>query len=590
MFQEYHLHYLNEENIYLFLLQVFILLFLAKGLGEIFRRFNQPSITAEILVGIILGPTLLGRFAPGVFEYIFPENALQQNMLETVGWFGILFFLLKTGLEMDFSSAWRQRGDALVISLIDVVIPIVIAFVGCLFLPSRYIADPDQRLLFCVFIATIMTISALPVTARILQDLRLYKTDLGFLIMCALSLNDIIGWLVFTLVLGFVTQESIDVGRVFVILFFTIVFTLVCLTGGRSFSNRVIHKIQEKKMPEPGSSLTFVSLAAILCGAITVKIGIHALFGFFIAGIMAGESQALSERTRNVISQMVHSIFVPLFFAMIGLKIDFFANFDWKLISFILFIGVAGRFVGAWVGVSFTKQSKANRMLISIAHTPGGEMQIVVGILGLEYGLITETVFVAIVFGAVMSSVVLGPWMSFALSRRKEVSIEEFFLRRGILEDLKATSRQEAVGELCDVVAEQANIPDGEKICRLVLDRESKLGTAIENGCAIPHARLEDLKKPVIAFGRSKSGVDWNSPDGKDTHFVFLILTPVDDNDAQLAILRAISMAIGKEEFRESMMRADDKAEIWQLLDDQFAGHKVVNRKKKSNRRESKKK
>jgi len=506
---------------------------------------------------------------------MFPADAMQQNMLETVGWFGILFFLLKTGLELDFSSAWRQKGDALVISMSDVILPMVIAFVPCMFLPDKYIGDEGQRFLFCLFIATIMTISALPATARVLQDLSLYKTDLGYLVMCVLSLNDIIGWLVFTIVLGLVTQADIQLTQFFGILFFTILFTVPSLAFGRRFANYVILKMRDKKMPEPGSSLTFVSLLGLLCGAITVKIGIHALFGFFIAGIMAGESQHLSAKTRNVISQMVHSIFIPLFFASIGLKIDFLANFDWFLVSFILVIGVSGRFLGAWVGVGLAKLPKSNRFLISFAHIPGGEMQIVVSILALEYGLITETVFVAIIFGAVFSSIILGPCMSFSLKKRKEVSIEEFFSRRAILTELKASTPSDAIRELSIAIAAQENMPDEDIIYNMVIERENRMGTAIEC-CAIPHANIVHLKKPVIAFGKSVSGIDWDSPDGSPTHFVFLILTPEEDSESQLSILRAISMAMSKDELRGALHEADSYGEIWKTLHDEIVSHKIV--------------
>ncbi len=115
--RQFAMHLINEQNIFLFLVQLFILLGLARGLGELFRRWKQPALTAEILVGIVLGPSILGRFFPSVHGVIFPPDPVQQNMIETVGWLGVLFLLLETGLEVDFSSAWRQRGDALKIAL-----------------------------------------------------------------------------------------------------------------------------------------------------------------------------------------------------------------------------------------------------------------------------------------------------------------------------------------------------------------------------------------------------------------------------------------------------------------------------------------
>ncbi|MFH1943053.1 MAG: cation:proton antiporter, partial [bacterium] len=135
------MHYLNEQNVFIFLIQIVILLGLARSMGELFRKWKQPPLTAEILVGVVLGPTVLGRFIPSLHGILFPTNAVQQNMLETVAWLGVLFLLLETGLEVDFSSAWRQRGDAFKIAIMDIVIPMVIAFIPSFFLPDRYLMN-----------------------------------------------------------------------------------------------------------------------------------------------------------------------------------------------------------------------------------------------------------------------------------------------------------------------------------------------------------------------------------------------------------------------------------------------------------------
>ncbi|MBU1863102.1 MAG: cation:proton antiporter [Candidatus Omnitrophica bacterium] len=558
------MHYLNEQNIFLFLVQISLLWIFARGLGELFRKWKQPTITAEILTGILLGPTILGRVSPAAYNWIFPRDVIQQNMLETVAWVGILFFLLKTGLEMDFSSAWRQRKHAVTISISDVVIPMIIAFIPTVFIAPNYLTDPSHKYLLSLFIATIMTISALPVTARVLQDLNLYKTDVGFLIMGALSLNDIIGWAVFTMVLGIVTQASFNIASIGIVLFSTVAFSVFCLTGGKHLTNLAITKMQKMKLPEPGSSLTVICLIGSICGAITLKIGIHALFGFFIAGIMAGEAKALSEKTRNIISQMVHSIFIPLFFANIGLKSDFLKNIDWFLIAFITIIGIAGRYLGAWLGVTFTNHHRVNRSIIAIAHTPGGEMQIVVGILALEYGLIKEPVFVAIVFGAILSSVIIGPWMSIALKQRKKINIIEFFGKRLILPELKAIDRDNAIRELSELISEQENMPSKDEVFSSVITREDTIGTGLEEGVAIPHARMANIKYPLIAVGRSFVGIDWNSPDGKLTNLVFMILTPQDDDWVQLQILRYIAIALKDWKSREILLNRNNNNVLWE--------------------------
>ena len=575
------MHYLNEHNVFVFLVQIAILLGLARGLGELFRKWKQPPLTAELLVGILLGPTIMGRFLPFWHNAIFPSDIIQQNMLETVAWIGVLFLLLESGLEIDFASAWKQRGPALKIALSDIIVPMVIAFIPCYLLPDSYLADPQQRFLFAIFMATAMTISALPITARALHDLKIFKTDLGFLIMSALSVNDIIGWLIFTLVLGVFTQARLDLMNVFVISGATIAFTAVCLTIGRKIVDRIITGIKNRKMPQPGVPLTFICVLGAVCGAATQKIGIHALFGFFIAGIMAGGSRALSENARQVISQMVYAIFVPLFFVNIGLKVDFLKSFDVLLVLLISVIGILGRFLGAWLGVNLTDLPKTNRLSIAIAHTPGGAMEIVVGLLALEYNLITEPIFVAIVFGAVISSVILGPWFNYSIRRRKEVSILEYFSARGVVSSAKHNSRDKAIEELCGIAVNQSDLPDDKSVCEAVLKRENEMGTAIEEGIAVPHARLAEIKRPLVIFGKSQEGIEWNAPDGKPIHFIFLILTPQDDYDTQVQILSAIAKTMSKASIRDSILETQDSHDIWEILQSEFAGKHIVKKELK---------
>lgn len=300
-------------------------------------------------------------------------------------------------------------------------------------------------------------------------------------------------------------------------------------------------------------------------GAITLKIGIHALFGFFIAGIMCGESKALTKNTRHVIAQMVRSVLVPLFFASIGLKIDFLAKFDLVLVLFIVSIGIIGRYFGAWIGVWATRRFHGYRHLIAIAHVPGGEMQIVIGILALEYGVISETVFVAIVFSAILSCVIAGPWMKTALRGKRAGSLEEFFVAEGLIPQLRAGTREEAIRELSESAAACTGV-DTEAIFSAVIEREQTMGTAFEEGIAVPHARMEGILKPFIFMGRSPQGIEWNSPDGKRTDLIYMILTPSQDMDSQVFILRSIAAAMMRPENREALRKSGDSSDMMTRL------------------------
>ena len=154
-------HYLNEEHILLFLLQIFVLLTVAKVLGGLFRRWGYPALAGEILTGIILGPTIFGRAFPAAQAALFPLELIQQNMLETVSWFGVLFLLLATGFEVSLSSAWKQRKASLSIGIIGVLIPFIFGCMVFWWLPQRFWGVSANHLTFTLFLSTAASISAI---------------------------------------------------------------------------------------------------------------------------------------------------------------------------------------------------------------------------------------------------------------------------------------------------------------------------------------------------------------------------------------------------------------------------------------------
>lgn len=559
------MHLLTEDHILIFLLQMAILLGLARILGDIFRRWGQPSLSAEILVGIFFGPTVLGRLSPEFHARLFPADPIQQKMLGTLAWLGILFFLLKAGLETNFATAWRQRKKAAALSFADLTLPMLIAFVPTWFLPDHYMGDAGSRMLFTLFIAVIMTISALPVTARVLQDLKIYRTDLGLLIMSALTINDVAGWIVFALVLGTVSEAGMSLPHMAFVLGSTIAFAAICLSWGSRLFNGTLGVLEKYRVPEPAGSLTLVCVTGLFGGAVTTAIGIHALFGFFIAGIMAGEAARLSERTRHIFDQMVQAILVPIFFTAIGLKLDFLGNFDPLLVLFILAIGMTGRYLGAYLGARAIGQPSLHSRLIADAHIPGGEMQIIIGMIALEYGVITETVYVAIVFGAILTSIVSGPLMGRLLQRIERLDWLAFLPVDHILPALPSASREDAIRILCEQAAKACDLP-ADLLTRAVREREAEMSTTLGNAIAAPHARLEGLERPLIYFGRAPRGIDWNSPDGKPAQFIFLILTPTSDPSIQLQILRGISRVLSADNTREELALAKDVPDLMDSL------------------------
>lgn len=533
------MEHLKEINIFYLLLQLAIILSLATYFGQLLKNRKQPTITADIIIGVILGPSIFGRFFPEFHSLVFPKNEIQVTMLDTVGWLGLLLLLLSTGLEINFSSIWKQKANALKISVSDIVIPIVFSFSFIYFLPNKFFEGSDNKVILSFFISVIMTISALPVSIRALKDMGILKSDLGFLTISALTINDIIGWIIFTLILSIFSLGRVNLGEAFSILMLTLAFTAFALSIGKRIINYLLEKNLKKDKESVSIPLTIVIVSGLFFGLITLKIGIHSLFGFFMAGIAAGESKFLSEKARNTIHDFIYSMFASVFFVNIGLKIDFFTNFNVFLVLFITIIGIGGRYLGAYVGGSFSKLDKDSKKILAIAHTPGGEMHIVVSLLALELGLLNQTMFVSIVAGAIFSSILTGPWLSYVIKNIKTTQKIKIY----VFDSIESSNKYEFIKLLLN---KSGNYQDENY--KKIIQRESEFSTGLIKGFAVPHGRIDNIESPIIIFGRSPKGIDWDLRDGSLANNVFLILNNTEKNNIQLEILKKIALILKEQD------------------------------------------
>ncbi len=548
---------ITEHNLLLFLIQFALLLGLCRLAGYLFARFKQSSVTAELLVGIVLGPAILGKIAPDIQAAIFPDNPVQRSMLETVAWFGNLFLLMETGLEINFSRVWKQGMEAVKITVADLVIPVLIAFLPIYLLPDRYLIDPAQRVIFALFIAVIMTISALPVAIRGLRDLNILKTDMGLLVVSALTMNDIVGWVVFTIIMGLFAHGSLEIGFVGKLFAFTLMFTGLSLTVGRKLLDKAVNLIHDRAKDSQGLKVTLIVIVGAIFGTLTLGIGIHALFGFFIAGIVMGEARHVNEKDRFVINRLVYSIFVPIFFANIGLRLDFIANFDWFLVLLLSVIGIAGRFLGAYFGAIWAKQPRDNLLPIAISHTPGGEMHIVVAMLAYTTGLINETVLVAIIVASLISTMFFGTWLSLVVNKLRRTAYVIAMGDQDVHIDGMSSSQAEMLDYLSVLASQRTGLPVQE-ILQELTSREEQLSTATGRSIALPHARLAGLEKSHLIVVRNKNGIEWDSPDGLPVHLFILILTPRGQQNAQIQILRSMASMLQDKRLVEELTRSEE--------------------------------
>ncbi len=534
---------LTPDEIVVMLLALSALLGVARALGEVAKRFKQPAVLGEILAGVVLGPTVLGWVSPTAFAFLFPMTGSVAVALDGLTVLAITLFLLVAGMEVDLSTIWRQGRVAMTVSVTGLVFPFAVGFLAAIAVPKlmgRHAgADP---LVFALFFATALSISALPVIAKTLMDLNLYRTDFGMIVVAAAIFNDLFGWIIFAIVLGMMDSDggghNLPLGHT---VWMILAFAALMLTAGRRAIHWSLPWIQ-KNLSWPGSVMGFALTGALLSAAFTEWIGVHAIFGSFLFGVALGDSSYLREETRSTIDRFVSFIFAPLFFASIGLRIDFAANFDWLLVLVVLAISCFGKIVGAGLGARWGGMPWRASWAVGFGMNARGAMEIILGLLALQAGLIRERLFVAIVVMAIATSVISGPMIQRLLRKKETRRLVDRLSEDAFLNPLTATDRWEAISELSALVARVHGL-DAHHVAEAVAHRERIASTGLELGIAVPHARLASLERSIIAVGVSPRGLDFEAFDGEPSHVILLLLTPANDVQAQLNILSDIARA-----------------------------------------------
>jgi Kef-type K+ transport system membrane component KefB len=259
-----------------------------------------------------------------------------------------------------------------------------------------------------------MGITALPVIVRILMDLNLFRTRMGMLVVASAMIDDLVGWMIFSVILGMIGKGS-DMPLWNTILL-TAGFAVFMLSIGRIILNRSLPWIN-KKMAWPGGVLALSLGFCFLAAGFTEYIGIHAIFGAFIMGVALGDSKHFSERAKEIVHQFINNIFAPLFFVSIGLRVNFVSNFDLVLTLIIILIAFAGKIIGSGLGTKLGGFTWQESLAAGFGMNARGAMEIILGLIAFENGLINEKVFVSLVIMALFTSMTSGPLMKWSLAR-----------------------------------------------------------------------------------------------------------------------------------------------------------------------------
>jgi Kef-type K+ transport system membrane component KefB len=532
----------------------------AKLAAELMQKIGQPPILGEISVGIFLGPTVLGHYRPHLYQTLFPMTGPMPIVLDTVTTLGVVFFLLTAGFEIDLRSIFRQGKSALLVSIFGVAFPFGAGFLAAEVFPRYMGAESGANpLIFALFVGTALSISALPVIARILMDLNLLRTEMGTVIISSAMFDDLVGWILFSFVLGMMHPPaggSIGDG-----IKHTIVLVLLFVGGTLTLGRWLIDKILpilQAHTSWPGGVLGFIFTLTMAGAAFTEYAGIHAVFGAFVVGIAVGESGHLRKRTSEHIHQIVNNVFAPFFFASIGLRTNFVSNFHLGLTVTVIGVACVGKLLGAGWGARLGGMDRTSSLAVGLAMNARGAMEIILGILALQAGLIRENMFVAMVVMALFTSLISAPAIHFLIGRRRTLTLKDTVTAKLFLPNLTATTKLGALKEMCEVATEAAsNAP--ERLLRLVSERERILASGWENELAVPYARVNGLTHPLVVVART-NGVDFDARDGKLTRLIVLILTG--DNQSQQDLLANAAELFSRKEAVEQAVHASNFLEL----------------------------
>jgi K+:H+ antiporter len=393
---------LAGHAIVLLLLQLSVLLTAARLGSELVKRLGFPSVIGELAAGILVGPSFFGHFFPEAFRVLFPRDAEQFHLLEIMSWFGMVLLLLLTGIETDLRLLKNLGRSAFAASLFGMVVPFGFGFGLGWVMPAEYVAAPDHRTIFALFLATAMAISAMPVIAKILLDLDLTRRNIGVVILSAGVVDDTTGWIILSLIAGAATGGAklrgfaISVGGTAAFLL-AVAFALYPLL-------KVAFRVATDRFQSKDTDLVLIIVVTLLCAATTDIIGVHAVFGAFVAGCVIRQIPRLRAESLHQLEAVTFPIFAPIFFGMVGLRVDLWKLGDPKMLAIVLGVAVAGKLIGCTAGALLGGLRFWESLSIAVAMNARGAMELVVATIGLSLGILNQGMYSIVVMVAVITS------------------------------------------------------------------------------------------------------------------------------------------------------------------------------------------
>ena len=412
---------LGGQTLLVFLVAVVTLLVVARLLAALAERVGLPAIVGELATGIILGPSLLGHLLPAQVGWIFPRAAEQMHLLDAVGLIGILLLVGLTGTHLDVAMLRRRKATAARISLGGMLVPLALGLAVGYYLADWINGGPTgNRLLFAGLIGVAMCVTAIPVIAKTLSDLRLLHRDTGQMTMAAGTIDDAAGWFLLSL-LSMAATIGLSTGHIVTAAGHLLGFVVLAVFLGRPLVRRVMRLADRSEAPGPSMATAVI---VILTGAaITQALDMEPVFGAFVAGILVGLPRAANQAKLAALRTVVISVLAPIFLATAGLRMDLTALAEPRVALaavVVLSAAILGKFAGTYAGARLSRLTRWESLAIGAGMNSRGVVEVVVALTGLRLGILNTASYTIIVLVAIVTSVMAPPILRYACARITE--------------------------------------------------------------------------------------------------------------------------------------------------------------------------
>ena len=393
-------------------LQLLIVMGASGLVAWIFTRCGQTGVIGEMVAGILLGPSLFGLLAPNAFQFIFAASSL--DTLRLLSQIGVCLFLFTVGMELDVSEVRHKAQTAVVVSHSSIVIPYFLGVALALFLYSQLAQPGASFLAFALFMGISMSITAFPVLVRILQDRGIFQTSLGSTATACAAVGDVTAWCMLAFVVAIARATSVD-GAVFNLGLVLLFIALMLFVIKRKLPTWLGQSALER--PDPSKTVLAVVFGVVLVSAVSTElIGIHALFGAFLAGIVMPTAYGFRDKLVVRVENLSSVLLLPVFFAFTGLRTQIGllnGAQDWLICLVIIAIASAGKLGGSALAARLTGMRWRESLQLGALMNTRGLMELIALNIGYDMGILSQRIFTMLVIMALVTTVMTGPLVTF---------------------------------------------------------------------------------------------------------------------------------------------------------------------------------